>query len=122
VELGILTPEEDGTFRPADVPRARLVQTLEQGGVPLEGMAAAIRTGDLSLAFMDAPFYEQFASLSGETFQAVAEKTGIPVKLLVVVREAIGFGQPRPKDRVREDELRIAPTIQRLLETGLAGE
>jgi adenylate cyclase len=118
VELGILTPGEGGTFRPGDVPRARLVQALEQGGVPLDGMAAAVQSGDLSLAFMDAPFYERFSSLSDESFQAIAEKTSIPVELLVVVREAIGFGQPRPEDQMREDELRIARTIQRLLETG----
>jgi adenylate cyclase len=117
VELGILTPE-GGAFAPSDVPRTRLVRTLERGGAPLDGIAAAIRNGDVSLAFMDTPFYERFASLSGMTFEELAAKTGVPVMLLMVIREAIGFGQPQPEDKVREDELRIASVVQRLLETG----
>lgn len=118
VELGILMPREGGTFRPGDVPRARLMHTLEGAGVPLEGIAATMRAGDLSLSFMDQPFYERFASLSSVTFRKAAEKAGIPVDLLMVVREAIGFGQPQPEDRMREDELRIAPVIERMLQTG----
>jgi adenylate cyclase len=118
VELGILVPGEGGTFRAGDVPRTRLVQTLERAGVPLDGIAATIRAGDLSLSFMDQPFYERFASLSSVTFRELAETAGIPIDLLMVVREAIGFGQPQPEDRMREDELRIAPVIERMLVTG----
>jgi adenylate cyclase len=118
VQLGILTRAEDGTLSPSDVPRTRLVQTLERAGVPLDGIAATIRGGNLSLAFMDQPFYERFASLSPVTFHELSGKIGTPESLLMVVREAIGFGQPRPDDRVREDELRIASIVGRLLETG----
>jgi hypothetical protein len=41
VGLGILTPV-DG-FSPGDVLRTRWVESLERSGVPLEGMAAAVR-------------------------------------------------------------------------------
>ncbi|HET6770779.1 MAG TPA: adenylate/guanylate cyclase domain-containing protein [Actinomycetota bacterium] len=118
VELGILTRGKRDTFSGGDVPKVRLVQTLDQAGVPLDGLAIAIRDGHISLAFMDNPFYERFAPLSDVTFQELSAKRSIPVDLLMVVREAIGFGHPNPEDRVREDELRIAPVIQRLLETG----
>jgi adenylate cyclase len=118
VELGILRPKKNERFVLSDVPRVRLVQTLERGGVPLDGIATALRSGDVSLAFMDSPFYERFASLSSVTFQELAAETNVPVDLLMVIREAIGFGQAQPEDRMREDELRIAPTLQRLLETG----
>ncbi len=118
VDLGILTPDTAGTFAPSDVPRTRLVQTLERAGAPLDGIAAAVRNGDVSLAFMDQPFYERFAPLSDVTFEQFAERTGVPVPLVMVIREAIGFGVPQPDDRMREDELRIAPVVQRLLETG----
>lgn len=101
-----------------DVPRVRLIQSLDRAGVPLEGIATAIREGHVSLAFMDSPFYERFASLSRVSFQELAQERGIPIELLTVIREAIGWGQPAPEDRVREDELRIVPTIQLLLETG----
>jgi class 3 adenylate cyclase len=118
VELGILTRGKGDTYSGGDVPRVRLIQTLDQGGVPLDGLATAIQDGQVSLAFMDHPFYERFAPLSDVTFQELAATRSIPADLLMVVREAIGFGHPNPEGRVREDELRIAPVIQRLLETG----
>jgi hypothetical protein len=117
-ELGIVAPDADGQYAAADVPRVRLVGTLERGGVPLEAVAQAIRRGEISFTFVDNPFYERFASLTTVTFEQLAEQSAVPIDLLMVVREAIGFGVPRPDDRVREDELRIAPLIRRLLETG----
>jgi adenylate cyclase len=118
VDLGIVTPDAQGRLGGGDVRRVRLAQTLDQAGVPLEGIGDAISSGAISLGFLDQPFYERFASLSSVTFKDLAEKTGIPIELLMVVREAIGFAQPRPEDAVREDELRIAPVIERLLATG----
>jgi adenylate cyclase len=118
VELGIVTPDAQDRFSAGDVRRVRLAQTLDRAGVPLEGIGAAIRSDAISLAFLDQPFYERFASLSSVTFKDLAERTRIPIELLMVVREAIGFAQPRPEDVVREDELRIAPVIERLLATG----
>src|SRR5829696_6582450 len=47
VELGILTPGAGEAFAPGDVLRARWVQSLERAGVPLEGLAAAVRDGVL---------------------------------------------------------------------------
>jgi hypothetical protein len=38
VELGILTPGTGDAFSPGDVRRARWVRSLEDSGVPLEGM------------------------------------------------------------------------------------
>ena len=118
MELGIVTPNTQERLSGGDVRRVRLAYALDRAGVPLDGIGSAIRSGAISLAFLDQPFYERFASLSGETFRALAEETGIPIDLVMVVREAIGFGQPGPEDRVREDELRIVPVIKRLLETG----
>src|SRR5215207_6620061 len=47
VELGILKPGPGDTFSTGDVRRALWVHSLEQAGVPLEGMAAAVRDGAL---------------------------------------------------------------------------
>jgi hypothetical protein len=38
--------------------------------------------------------------------------------LLKVVREAVGFAEPRPEDHVREDELSVVPAIELQLSTG----
>jgi adenylate cyclase len=119
VELGILTPAAGDAFSPGDVLRARWLQSLERAGVPLEGMAAAVRDGTLSFSFMDVSAFDRFAGLSGTTFQQLSAQTGIPLELLVVVREAVGFAAPRPQDTVREDELSVVAAIQAQLSEGV---
>ncbi len=54
---------------------------------------------------MDAPSYEKFSALSTETFEDVSKRTGVPVELLMVVREAAGGAQPTPTDKMRDTEL-----------------
>jgi hypothetical protein len=78
VKLKILKPGSGDEFSPGDVLRARWLRSLEQAGVPLEGMAAAVRKGDLSFAFLDADAFDRFAPLSGTTFQQLSEQTGVP--------------------------------------------
>ena len=118
VELGILTPDAAHAFSPGDVLRARWMQSLEQAGVPLEGLAAAIRDGVLSFSFLDVAAYDQFAGLSGTTFQQLSAQTGIPLELLMVVREAVGFAEPHPEDTVHHNELSVVPLIQLQLSKG----
>jgi adenylate cyclase len=94
VELGILAPDAADAFSPGDVLRARWVQNFEGAGVPLEGMAAAVRDGALSFSYLDAAAFDRFAGLSGTTFQQLSASTGIPLELLMVVREAVGSAVP----------------------------
>jgi adenylate cyclase len=112
VELGILSSGPDGHFSEGDVRRVRLMKTLERAGMPLRGVAAAVQSGNLSLGFLDTAAYDRLASLSEVTLQEVSEKTGIPVELLMVIREAVGFAEPQPKDRLRENELQIVPLVE----------
>jgi adenylate cyclase len=119
VELGILTPAAGGAFSPGDVLKARWVQSLERAGVPLEGLATAIRDGALTFSYLDATAFDRFAGLSGTTFQQLSAQTGIPLELLLVVREAFGFAEPRPKDHVHDNELSVVPLIQLQLSEGL---
>jgi adenylate cyclase len=118
VELEILAPDAGGEFSPGDVLRARWLQSLERAGVPLEGVSAAIRDGALSFSFLDVPAYDRFAGLSDTTFQQLSAQTGVPLELLMVVREAVGFAEPQPEDTVREDELSVVPLIQLELAKG----
>ncbi|TMM21682.1 MAG: hypothetical protein E6F95_10565, partial [Actinobacteria bacterium] len=71
-----------------------------------------------SLSFLDAASYERFAALASETFRQVSDRTGIPLDLLMVVREAIGMAQPSPDDRLRDDEMAIVPFIELQLAEG----
>jgi adenylate cyclase len=118
VELGILTPDAEDGFSPGDALRARWLRSLERAGVPLEGLAVAVRDGVLSFAFLDVGAYDRFAGLSGTTFQQLSAQTGIPLELLMVVREAFGFAEPRPEDHVHHNELSLVPLIQLQLARG----
>jgi adenylate cyclase len=122
VELGILRPGSGGTFSAGDVRRARWVQSLERAGVPLEGMAAAVRDGTLSFSYLDASAFDRFAGVSRTTFRELSERTGVPLDLLLVVREAHGSAEPRPDDHVREDELAVVPAIEVQLASGIRPE
>ena len=95
-----------------------MARSLEDAGIPLDAVAAAIDRGALSLGFLDGASYERFAALSPETFQQVSDRTGIPLELLTVVREAIGMAPPSPGDRLRDDELVVVPFIEGQLESG----
>jgi adenylate cyclase len=118
VDLGILSPEELDRFSPGDVRRVLMAKSLEDAGIPLEDVAAAIQRGALSLAFFDAASYERFSTFAAETFRQVSDRTGIPLELLTSIREAIGMAQPSPDDRLREDEMAIVPFIQLQLAEG----
>lgn len=91
---------------------------MERAGVPLDGMAVAVREGALSFSFMDVAAFDRFAGLSDMTFRQLSDRTGIPMDLLKVVREAIGFAEPGPEDKVREYELSIVPAIELQLSKG----
>ncbi|MGE5227130.1 MAG: adenylate/guanylate cyclase domain-containing protein [Planctomycetaceae bacterium] len=112
VDLGVVAPEEPDRCSPGDVRRVLMAKSLEEAGIPLEGVAAAIQRGALSLDFLDATAFERFAALATETFRQVSERTGIPLELLTTVREAIGMAQPSPDDRLREDEMAVVPFIE----------
>jgi adenylate cyclase len=116
-DLGIV-PGSDGGFTGGDVRRALTARSLEGAGIPLDTLGDAIRRGALNLNFLDSEAYERFVGLCDETFQQVSERTGIPVELLMVIRESIGMAQPSPDDRMREDELGVVPFLELQLHAG----
>jgi adenylate cyclase len=115
VDVNVLAPAADGTFTEGDVRRTRLYQGLERTGLPLGAIREALDAGELSFGWLDNPLYDLIAPLSPRSFQDVASETGIPLELLRVLREAIGFALPEPEDRMREDELRVVPLIEQLV-------
>jgi adenylate cyclase len=112
VELGMLSPDQPDRFSRGDVRRVMMARSLEDAGIALDDVVAALERGALSLDFLDAAAYERFAALATETFQQVSDRTGVPLELLTVVREAIGMAEPSPDDRLRDDEMEIVPFIE----------
>lgn len=105
VALGIITASSGGRFSSGDVRRVSLVHSIAAAGIPLDGLGAAVRSGKVSLDFLDAPAFERFSALSDITFAEFSERTGVPIELLMLIREAAGSPAPVPDDRIREDEL-----------------
>jgi adenylate cyclase len=112
LELAIVRPGADDRFSAGDTRRVAMVHSLVAAGVPLDDLGAAIRSGQVSLDFLDAPAFERFSAYSGETFAESAERTGVPVDLLLLIREAAGSAPPRPDDRIRDEELPYAAMIE----------
>jgi adenylate cyclase len=118
VELRMIVPGEGDRFTAGDVRKAGLFSSLQSGGLPLHAVAAEIDDGSLSIDFLDNPAFDHFSALSSVTFEELGARTGVPVDLLIVIREAIGSAVPRPTDLVREIELGIVPLIEGQLASG----
>jgi adenylate cyclase len=119
VDLGILTPTDGDRFTAGDARKIGIVQTIERAGMSVEGFGGLMRNRDASLDFMDSPLYERFATLSPITFRQLSETSGVPVEMLMVVREATGGATPEPDDFVREDELDVVPLLEMHVAQGM---
>jgi adenylate cyclase len=119
VELGILaSPETGSLFSVGDVRRLRLVRGLEEGGLPLEGISAAVRDGDLSFRFLDLPSWDWYGGFVGKTYLELSAETGLSLELLQVIRESMGSARPEPEDPVHEEELDLIPVVKVALDAG----
>jgi adenylate cyclase len=120
VDLGILVTRDGADpFRETDVQKVRLATACEQAGLPMEGIATAIRAGRLSFAFLEATPYRKWAVRSARTYRQVSQETGVPLELLGSALEAIGFAPMAPDEPIREDELEIVPLLHLGLATGI---
>jgi adenylate cyclase len=121
IGAGVLTLAEGG-FTTGDVRRIGIMRSLQEAGLPLDGIQKGLEQGILSLDFVDSPEYGRFAGLSDETFEAVSRRTGVELPLLTTIREAVGLGAARPHDLMREDELQVVPFIEEQLRVGFRPE
>jgi adenylate cyclase len=111
-------PDKPDPFLEADVPKVRLATACQRAGLPMEGIAAAIRSGRLSFAFLEASLHRRWAVRTGPTYRQVSQETGVPVELLTSVLEAMGFAPMAPEASITEDELEVVPLLQRGLASG----
>jgi adenylate cyclase len=117
-DVGLLAPADDGTFSEGDARRARLYRALERAGLPIQTLVEALERGELSFDFLDHPVYDRFARLSPKSFRGVSTDEGIPLELLLAVREAVGLAQADADDQMREDELQVVPLLELMLSKG----
>jgi adenylate cyclase len=120
VELGVLVAREGaGPFLESDVQKVRLAAACERAGLPMDGIASAIRGGRLSFAFLEAAPYRRWAVRSARTYRQVSQETGVPLELLGSALESMGFARIAPEEPMREDELEIVPLLRLGVATGI---
>ncbi|HEY6590738.1 MAG TPA: adenylate/guanylate cyclase domain-containing protein [Actinomycetota bacterium] len=119
-DLGILASRDGtGPFLEADVPKVRLAVACERAGLPMEGIASAVRAGRLSFAFLEGTPFRRWAFRSGRTYRQVSQDTGIPLETLGAVLEQMGFARVGPDEPMREDELDVVPLVAHGLSSGI---
>jgi adenylate cyclase len=120
VDLGILVVRDGtGPFLETDVQKVRLAVACEHAGLPMEGIASAIRAGRLSFAFLEAPPFRRWSVRSARTYRQVSQEAGVPLELLGAVLEAMGFARMGPDEPMREDELEVLPLLRLGLSSGV---
>jgi adenylate cyclase len=120
VGLGILVARDGpAPFLTIDLRKVRLAVACERAGLPMDAIAAAIRAGRLSFAFLEAAPYHRWAVPSGRTYRQVSEESGIPLDVLRETLESMGFAWTSPDGPMREDELEVVPVVQLGLSTGI---
>ena len=119
VELGVLVPRDGpAPFLARDLHKLRLAMACERAGLPMDGIAAAIRAGRLSFAFMEASPYHRWAVPSDRTYRQVSAETGVPLDDLRAALEAMGFAWTSPDEPMREDELEVVPLVRLAFSSG----
>ncbi len=100
--------------------RIKVAHTIEQAGVSLEQMGGAMRTGVVSLAFLDEGAYDVLPSFSEVSYADLSASTGVPVDVLLMIRESTGSARTAATDRVTEDELNVVRFIDAMWGSGVA--
>ena len=120
VDIGILVARGGvHPFLETDVQKVRLAVACEQAGLPMEGIASAVRDGRLSFAFLEAAPYRRWAVRSARTYRQVSQETGVPLDTLGAVLESMGFARMGPDEGMREDELEVVPLLRLGLSSGI---
>jgi adenylate cyclase len=110
-ELGILTPDDNAAYAPADVHVIRLMSAFEGAGIAVEDVARGIAEGQLS--FPLGLFLPEPAAIT-QTYDDLAAEVGCSPDLLRRLSAELGL-PPAPHDLVRpEDAEMLALLVTRL--------
>jgi adenylate cyclase len=120
VELGIITPTPRGRFRPSDIQRIRVVDTLAEAGFASEQLSELIATGAYDLDWASVVFPEPTAQLT-TTLEETAAATGLPEELAARLFDAWELPRPQPGQPLRADDDELLHLAMPALE-GFGGE
>ena len=117
VDLGIVTPGEDGTFPRRDVMLARVVAYLHGLGIDAADLGQALASGHLTLGYLEAAGRQHPRSTL--THAAAAEGIGISFDMLERTYVAFGLRAPQPNERVLEEDAALLETLGILVRAGV---
>jgi adenylate cyclase len=104
--LGVVTPQNGGSFQPSDVRRVRLVLALATSGVPFEAVGEAIRDGRISFDFID-ELAPNPIPLLPETPAELVERLGLSDELARGLGTILGTCSLPPDQQVRSDHAEL---------------
>ena len=124
VEVGVLVERDDGDapFRTNDVLKVRVARACEEGGLPMDAIAAAIEEGRLSFAFLESWPFEAASARAPQTHGGLAAEVGLPFETLRPILTAFGFSPGGPDDVVVEAERPIAALMGKVFGLGAIEE
>jgi adenylate cyclase len=117
-KVGILEPDEDGTYPRRDVLRARFVMGLDAMGIDANAVADALASGDLTLGYVE--IGGRRPPRSDQTFAELSDEIDVPFLMLERIYVAFGLPRPAPDEYVREEDLPLMRFIPVLVGAGLS--
>ena len=105
-ELGLLDAHhEDGQFAPSAVYVVRLMGAFEEAGVPLDDVARAVASGELTF-----PIFLPDPAALAETYDELGARLGRPPELLRRLSRELGL-PPSAGDRIRDEDAEVLSLI-----------
>ena len=117
-KVGILEPDDDGTYPRRDVLRARFVLGLDALGIDANAVADALASGDLTLGYVE--IGGRRPPRSDQTFAELSDEIDIPFAMLERIYVAFGLPRPAPDEFVREEDLPLVKFVPVLVGAGLS--
>jgi adenylate cyclase len=117
-KVGILEPEDDGTYPRRDVLPARFVLGLDAMGIDANAVADALASGDLTLGYVE--IGGRRPPRSNRTFAELSDEIDIPFVTIERIYVAFGLPRPTPDEFVREEDLPLLKFIPVLVGAGLS--
>jgi adenylate cyclase len=112
-DIGLLTPDSEGTFSFGDVLASKMVTALLESGLPAETIERAVADGFLSFQRTDEYLPYQPGPLAARTFAEFQASAGPGAELLPAVFEVLGLPKPNPASPIHVDEEAL---LERFLE------
>jgi len=99
IAAGLLEPQEDGRFAPADAHRVRIMDAFLEAGIPLVSLVEAKERDVISFAYYD-QLHAAPGPLSSRTYGELRVSLGERGPLLSQLVTALGLAEPAPTSRL----------------------